>query len=127
MVTGRPLQPQRFQKESWMTPFRGRRCGVRIDIDEPILLECESKALCGAVMLNYCDRGLYFESDIAPREGTIISVCTEHSLNSGKPGSGCCAVVRWSRKLEGSSDDYTHGIGAEFCNGQFPWSCDGGT
>jgi hypothetical protein len=98
---------------------------VRISIDEPILLECKDKALHGAVMLNYGERGLYFESNMEPEAGTVIGVCTEQSLNDGKPASGCCAVVRWTRKLTENQSDYACGAGAEFCNDHFPWSCDG--
>ncbi len=109
-----------------MTPFRGRRCGVRIDIDEPILLESGGEMLHGAVMLNYGERGFYFESDIAPEAGSVIGICTEQSLNGGKDGSGCHAIVRWSRKLKKGRDDFSYGGGAEFFKGHFPWSCDMG-
>lgn len=109
-----------------MTPFRGRRCGVRIDIDEPILLEYDNEVLHGAVMLNYGEGGLYCESNIAPDAGTIIAVCTEQSLNDSRSVSGCRAVVRWTRKLESHSDDFSYGIGAQFCSGHYPWNCDGG-
>jgi len=91
-----------------------KRRSIRLTHEEPVILETQEGQLFGAVMMNYGKNGLYFESDLNARRGTILRIRNESTLASRK-GGGCCAEVRWSKPLGGSPTEYAFGTGVRYC------------
>jgi hypothetical protein len=91
-----------------------KRRSIRLTHEEPVILETQEGQLFGAVMMNYGKNGLYFESDLNARRGTILRIRNESTLAS-RNGGGCCAEVRWSKPLGGSPTEYAFGTGVRYC------------
>jgi Tfp pilus assembly protein PilZ len=64
-------------------------------------------------MVNYSERGMYFESNVAHQPGTTIIFGIENS-----PYDACCGVyraeVKWCRKLPHEASMYYFGVGVEY-------------
>ncbi len=93
---------------------RDKRRSRRFQHEEPVILETQEGELVGAVVMNYGQNGLYFESNLRVRRGTILRICNEATLSS-KDGGGCRAEVRWSRRLRLDPADYDYGAGVRYC------------
>jgi hypothetical protein len=91
-----------------------KRATTRFPHEEPIILETENGQLIGAIVRNYGQSGLYFESDFRAPRGSIVRIRNESTLACLKTG-GCNAEVRWTRPLTGAQTDYHFGTGAQFC------------
>ena len=96
----------RFPKE--------KRRSLRFIHEEPVVLETPEGDLVGAVVMNYCKNGLYFESDLQIDRGAVLRIRNEATLAKPEKG-GCCAEVRWSRRLSGQATEYQYGIGVRYC------------
>ena len=91
-----------------------KRSTKRFHHEDPVVLETEDGELFGAVVMNYGQRGLYFESDLQVRQGVILRIRNESTLACDEEG-GCCAEVRWSKRLERRTNEYHYGTGVCFC------------
>jgi hypothetical protein len=91
-----------------------KRCSTRFVHEEPVVLETQEGDLIGAVVMNYSKNGLYFESDLNAHQGVIVRIRNEATLASPN-GGGCCAEVRWSRRLGEKTTEYLYGTGVRYC------------
>jgi hypothetical protein len=96
----------RFPKE--------KRGSLRFVHEEPVVLETPEGDMIGAVVMNYSKNGLYFESDQKIKRGAVLRICNEATLARSEKG-GCCAEVRWSRRLPGQATEYQYGTGVRYC------------
>jgi len=93
---------------------REKRRAVRFTHEEPVVLETPEGDMIGAVVMNYSRSGLYFESDLSIHAGAILRIRNESTL--AKPGTGgCCAEVRWTRRLAADTTEYQYGTGVRYC------------
>ncbi len=92
------------------------RDNARFDHEAAILIENYPKgSYYHARMFNYSQSGMYFESNIPFRRGTIIIFGLENSPFENCPGV-YRAMVKWCKKLPDKSSIYYYGVGAEFFN-----------
>ncbi|MGD9329779.1 MAG: hypothetical protein PVJ53_00635 [Desulfobacterales bacterium] len=91
-----------------------KRRSERFFLEEPVVLETQEGQLIGAVVMNYGQSGLYFESDFKAPRGTILHIRNESTLAHPEDG-GCCAEVRWSKRLRQQDTDYHYGTGVRYC------------
>jgi Tfp pilus assembly protein PilZ len=90
------------------------RDNARFDHEATILIENYPKgSYYHAKMFNYSEGGMYFESNIPFRQGTIIIFGIENSPFEDCPGV-YKAKVKWCKKLADKSAIYYYGVGAEF-------------
>lgn len=99
-------QDCRFPKE--------KRRALRFVHEEPVVLETPEGDLIGAVVMNYSKNGLYFESDLKIDRGAVLRIRNEATLAKSAKG-GCCAEVRWSRRLPHLTAEYQYGTGVRYC------------
>jgi hypothetical protein len=93
---------------------REKRSSVRYVLEEPIILETDSGELIGAVVINYGQSGLYFESDFRAEKGSVLIIRNESALSMPCQG-GCEAQVRWTRRIERTNSEYNYGTGVQYC------------
>jgi hypothetical protein len=93
---------------------REKRQATRFIHEEPVILETKKGDLIGAVVMNYSKNGLYFESNLKVHQGVILRIRNEATLASLNDG-GCCAEVRWSKRLGEESAEYRYGTGVRYC------------
>ena len=91
-----------------------KRGATRFVYEEPVVLETQAGDFIGAVVMNYSKNGLYFESDVKVAQGAILRIRNESTLSNINDG-GCCAEVRWSRRLGRETTEYQFGTGARYC------------
>ena len=93
------------------TDFRKR---IRFEHKSTIMLADEhSDYFSYAQMFNLSSGGLYFESDIAFKQGTKIQIQFDRpAFQSGL--RTLRSVVRWCRELTDFDSDYYYGIGIKF-------------
>jgi len=96
------------------TRRREKRRATRFVHEEPVVLETQEGDLFGAVVMNYSQNGLYFESDREVPQGVVVRIRNEATL-ANPNGGGCFAEVRWSRLLGQKPTDYLYGSGARYC------------
>ena len=90
------------------------RDNARFDHEAAILIENFPKgSYYHARMFNYSEGGMYFESNIPFRRGTIIIFGIENSPFENCPGV-YRAKVKWCKELPDKSSIYYYGVGAEF-------------
>jgi len=90
------------------------RDNARFDHEAAILIENYPRgSYYHARMFNYSEGGMYFESNIPFRQGTIIIFGIENSPFENCPGV-YRAKVKWCKKLPDKSSIYYYGVGAEF-------------
>ena len=90
------------------------RDNARFDHEAAILIENYPRgSYYHARMFNYSQSGMYFESNIPFRRGTIIIFGIENSPFENCPGV-YRAKVKWCKKLPDKSSIYYYGVGAEF-------------
>ena len=90
------------------------RDNARFDHEAAILIENYPRgSYYHARMFNYSEGGMYFESNIPFRQGTIIIFGIENSPFQNCPGV-YRAKVKWCKKLPDKSSIYYYGVGAEF-------------
>ena len=90
------------------------RDNARFDHEAAILIENYPRgSYYHARMFNYSEGGMYFESNIPFRRGTIIIFGIENSPFENCPGV-YRAKVKWCEKLADKSSIYYYGVGAEF-------------
>ncbi|MBL0715312.1 MAG: hypothetical protein JJV98_16605 [Desulfosarcina sp.] len=87
---------------------------MRFAHEEPIILETDSGELIGAVVINYGQSGLYFESDFKTEQGAVLRIRNESALARHCRGV-CEAQVRWTQKIDNANNDYTYGTGVQYC------------
>jgi hypothetical protein len=90
-----------------------KRSNARLEHRSPVTLEnFEGGVMHEARMINYSQKGLYFESDFYLIPGTEIYVGIADSPFSSTAGIYECyrAVVKWRKFLEKSLYDYGYGI-----------------
>lgn len=90
------------------------RQSIRFDHKSTIMIaEKHSGYFSYAQMFNISSGGLYFESDIAFKQGTRIQIQFDRPpFQSGPRTLG--SVVRWCRKLTDFDSEYYYGIGVKF-------------
>ena len=91
-----------------------RRAGARIEFKSPLKIKnLKSGTFSNARMVNYCDNGLYFESNSTLTEGAQIILGIENSPFSN--GSDVIDVYRakvlWRQRVQ--SNFFKYGYGAE--------------
>jgi len=91
-----------------------KRRSARFSHEEPVILETQEGDLIGAVVMNYGKNGLYFESNLKIHRGAVLRICNESTLSCPESG-GCCAEVRWSRRLAATPAEYAYGTGVRYC------------
>lgn len=91
-----------------------KRRSVRFLHEEPVILETPEGDLIGAVVMNYSKNGLYFESDLKIHPGAFLRIRNEATLAKTDKG-GCCAEVRWTRRLPEQTAEYQYGTGVRYC------------
>ena len=97
-----------------MSPAAEQRDTTRVKHKARILLEnFPSGAHYKAKMYNYSRGGLYFESDIAFKQGITIQIQFDRPPFQSGPKT-LRSVVRWCRELTDFDSDYYYGIGAKF-------------
>lgn len=101
------------EERDFSTPKEKRR-SVRFAHEEPVILETQQGDLIGAIVMNYSTTGLYFESDLNIHAGAVLRIRNEATLSEAGPG-GCCAEVRWSRRLPSNTNEYQYGTGVRYC------------
>ena len=97
-----------------MSRYIERRAGARIEFKSPLKIKSlKSGTFSNARMVNYCDKGLYFESNSSLTEGTEIILGIENSPYSN--GSDVIDVYRtkilWRKRAQ--SNFYKYGYGAQ--------------
>lgn len=93
---------------------RDKRRSSRFQHEAPVILETQEGELVGAVVMNYGQNGLYFESNLKVRRGMILRICSESAL-ANKNDGGCRAEVRWSRRLGLDPAEFDYGAGVRYC------------
>ena len=90
------------------------RKSIRFEHKSTVMLADEhSDYFSYAQMYNISSGGLYFESDVAFRQGTKIQIQFERPpIESGY--KILSSVVRWCRELTSIDSDYNYGIGVKF-------------
>jgi hypothetical protein len=91
-----------------------KRRSIRFSHEEPVILETQNGDLIGAVVMNYGKNGLYFESNLNVEPGVVLRIRNESTLACPDRG-GCCAEVRWSKRLGAPPADYKYGTGVRYC------------
>jgi hypothetical protein len=96
-----------------MSRYIERRAGARIEFKSPLKLKnLKSGIFSNARMVNYCDNGLYFESNSSLAEGTEIILGIENSPYSN--GSGVFDVyqarILWRKRVQSSFYKYGYGV-----------------
>jgi hypothetical protein len=91
-----------------------KRACARYVLEEPVILETDSGELIGAVVINYGQRGLYFESDFQAEKGSVLVIRNESALSMPCQG-GCEAQVRWTRRIGRQNSEYNYGTGVQYC------------
>ena len=90
------------------------RKNLRLEHKSAIMVKDEhSKYSLFAQMSNYCISGLYFESNVALKQGTKIQIQFGNPPFRSGPKI-LSSTVRWCRKLENYNSDYNYGIGVKF-------------
>ncbi len=97
-----------------MSRYIERRAGARVAFKSPLKLKnLKSGTFSNARMVNYCDNGLYFESNSILAEDTEIILGIENSPYSN--GSDVIDVYRarilWRKRVQ--SNFYNYGYGAQ--------------
>ena len=97
-----------------MSRYIERRAGARIDFKSPLKIKnVKNGTFSTARMVNYCDKGLYFESNSSLTEGAEIILGIENSPYSN--GSDVIDVYRtkilWRKPAQ--SNFYKYGYGAQ--------------
>ena len=97
-----------------MSRYIERRAGARIEFKSPLKIKnLKSGTFSNARMVNYCDNGLYFESNSTLSEGAEIILGIENSPYSN--GSDVIDVYRakilWRKRIQ--SNFYKYGFGAQ--------------
>ena len=90
------------------------RKSIRLEHKSAIMVKDEhSKYSLFAKMINYCIGGLYFESNVALKQGTKIQILFDNPpfISGSKILS---SDVRWCRKLTDYNSDYYYGVGVKF-------------
>ena len=90
------------------------RKSVRLEHNSAIMVKDEhSRYSLFAHMINYCINGLYFESNVALKQGTKIQI-----LFDNPPFKSCPTIlssdVRWCKRLTDKNSDYFYGVGVKF-------------
>jgi hypothetical protein len=93
---------------------REKRTSARYLLEEPVILETDSGELIGAVVINYGQSGLYFESDFKAEQGSVLIIRNESALSMPCQG-GCAAQVRWTRRVGRTNSEYNYGTGVQYC------------
>jgi hypothetical protein len=91
-----------------------KRAGARYRLEEPVILETDRGELIGAMVINYGQRGLYFESDYRAEKGSVVIIRNESALSFPCQG-GCEAQVRWTRRIDRKNSEYNYGTGVQYC------------
>ena len=91
-----------------------KRRATRYVLEEPVVLETQEGDLFGAVVMNYSQNGLYFESERKVQQGAVIKIRNEATLACPN-GGGCFAEVRWSKPVGEKPTEYLYGSGARYC------------
>lgn len=90
------------------------RKSVRFDHKSTVMLADEhSDYFSYAQMFNFSSGGLYFESDVAYKQGTKIQIQSDNPPFRSGPKT-LSSVVRWCRELTDSNSDYLFGVGVKF-------------
>jgi Tfp pilus assembly protein PilZ len=90
------------------------RDNTRFDHEAAILIDnYPSGSYHHAKMFNYSEGGMYFESNVPFKRGSIIIFGIENSPFENCPGV-YRAIVKWCKKLPNKSSIYYYGIGVEF-------------
>jgi hypothetical protein len=90
-----------------------KRLRARLDHHTQISLENnEGGVIHEARMINYSEKGLYFESDFYLIPGAEIYIGIPNSPFTSEPGVYECyrSVIKWRKFLENSPYDYGYGI-----------------
>ena len=90
------------------------RKSIRFEHNSTVMLADEhSDYFAYAKMFNFSSGGLYFESDIAFKQGTKIQIQFANPPFRSGPKT-LSSVVRWCLKLTAYDTDYTYGVGVQF-------------
>jgi len=90
------------------------RKSIRFEHKTTVMLADEhSDYFTYAQVLNFSSGGLYFESDIAFKQGTKIQIQFDRPPFQSGPKT-LRSVVRWCRELSDFGSDYYFGIGVKF-------------
>ena len=91
-----------------------KRAFPRYSLEEPVILETADGEMIGAVVINYGRHGLYLESNLEVKRGSVLTIRNESSLSMPCRG-GCQAEVRWTRRIGRKNSDYRYGTGVQYC------------
>ena len=97
-----------------MARYIERRAGARIEFKSPLKIKnLKSGTFSNARMVNYCDNGLYFESNSLLAEGAEIILGIENSpyLNGSDVIDVYQAKILWRKHVR--SNFYQYGYGAQ--------------
>ena len=90
------------------------RKSIRFEHKSTVMIADEhSDYFSYAQISNFSSGGLYFESDIAFKQGTTIQIQFDRPPFQSGPKT-LRSVVRWCRELTDFDSDYYYGIGAKF-------------
>ena len=90
------------------------RKSIRFEDKSTVMIADEhSDYFSYAQMSNFSSGGLYFESDIAFKQGITIQIQFDRPPFQSGPKT-LRSVVRWCRELTDFDSDYYYGIGAKF-------------
>ena len=99
---------------AYLAGWNEKRSSVRYALEEPVILETDQGELVGAVVINYGQCGLYFESNFRAEKGAVLKIRNESALSMSCRG-GCEARVRWTRRIDRTRSEYSYGTGVQYC------------
>ncbi|MBT8370591.1 MAG: hypothetical protein HKO68_04580 [Desulfobacterales bacterium] len=98
-----------------MNAFPDHRTSQRFDQKSSVMLEdFRTGFYYGGTMHNYSVKGIYFESNYAPRPGRKIHIKVDDLPDIRTPHV-YLAEVRWRKPLSENSSSYAYGVGIKYC------------
>lgn len=91
-----------------------QRSSTRYSLEEPVIVETDKGELVGAIVINYGQCGLYFESNFKAPKGAVLKIRNESAFSMPCQG-GCEAQVRWTQKIGRANSEYSYGTGVQYC------------
>lgn len=90
---------------------------TRFNYEASLLLEnVTTGSYYDARMFNFCNKGMYFETDFPLEPGSHVNIVIENlkSLPPGRFKTVYNAKVRWCKKLDTQDADFYYGIGVKY-------------
>ena len=98
-----------------MTALAEQRTSKRYHQKASVLLEdFRTGFYYNGTMQNYSTKGIYFESNYAPRPGRKIHIKVD-SLPDVVSPHVYLAEIRWRKPLSENSSSYSYGVGIKYC------------